>query len=240
MKIASYQAPLCSTNMAGEIGLIQKQIKKCETGGVDVLCCPESILGGLADNVERPADIAINSVNGDLERIVGPLSSNAVAVIVGFTEMTGDGMLYNSAAVLCRGDILGIYRKQHPAIRRSVYAAGELTMVFDVPGLRFGILICNDSNFTGHAAEIASLGAAVLFIPSNTALPAGRPDVAAKTRSVDIALAADFGLCVARADVAGSIGGMTSPGTSAIVAADGSILVEAAPFSEDLIIAEID
>jgi hypothetical protein len=31
--------------------LIRDRIKWCETEGVDILCCPEAVLGGLADDV---------------------------------------------------------------------------------------------------------------------------------------------------------------------------------------------
>jgi hypothetical protein len=40
------------------IGLIADQVKTCESIGVEFLCCPEGILGGLADYASRPYEIA--------------------------------------------------------------------------------------------------------------------------------------------------------------------------------------
>ena len=45
------------------------------------------------------------------------------------------------------GSCVGIYRKRHPAIRRSIYAAGTELPVFRRDDLTFGIVICNDSNY---------------------------------------------------------------------------------------------
>ena len=42
------------------ISLIAERVKACEAAGVEVLCCPEAVLGGLADYSDCPADLAID------------------------------------------------------------------------------------------------------------------------------------------------------------------------------------
>lgn len=64
MKVAAYQAPLAPGPINQVLSLIRKQIDRCETLGVEILCCPEAVLGGLADYVERPSEIAIDG-SGD-------------------------------------------------------------------------------------------------------------------------------------------------------------------------------
>lgn len=78
---------------------------------------------------------------GGLEALLRPLASDAVTTIVGFTERSAAGRLYNSAAIFHRGAVVGVYRKRHPAIRRSVYRPGADGPVFTVRGLTFGILV---------------------------------------------------------------------------------------------------
>lgn len=51
--------------------------------GVQVLCCPEGILGGLADYARRPDEIAIDVQNGQLERLLTPIASETVTTILG-------------------------------------------------------------------------------------------------------------------------------------------------------------
>ena len=88
---------------------------------------------------------------------------------MGFTEVTGTGRLYNTAAVFHKGSVIGLYRKLHPAINRSIYDAGDQMPVFRVGGLMFGIVICNDSNYPEPARVMASKGATALFIRPTTA-----------------------------------------------------------------------
>jgi predicted amidohydrolase len=102
------------------LALIREQVDRCESAGVDILCCPGGILGGLADYAPRPADIAIDVAAGDLDERLAPLASARVTTILGFTEIDREGRLFNAAAVFQRGSVAGVYRKWHPAINRSI------------------------------------------------------------------------------------------------------------------------
>lgn len=56
MKVAAYQAPLLPAgSMNRALRLIRGQITRCESAGVEILCCPEAVLGGLADYASHPA-----------------------------------------------------------------------------------------------------------------------------------------------------------------------------------------
>ena len=57
------------------IELIQKRVKWCESEGVTILCCPEAILGGLADYSPQPVDFAIDVERGQLGTVLAPLAS---------------------------------------------------------------------------------------------------------------------------------------------------------------------
>jgi predicted amidohydrolase len=219
--------------------LIRDRVKWCETEGVDILCCPEAVLGGLADDAQSPVDFAINVESGQLQALLAPLASQSVTAIVGFTETAGGGKLYNAAAVFHDGRIIGIYRKRHPAIRRSVYSAGDESPVFTLGPLSFGIMICNDSNFPELATDMAARGARVLFLPTNNSLPPERADVVAASRAVDIARARDNEVMIVRADVAGRRADRVSIGSSAIVDARGTVLRTAEALSEDILVAEV-
>ena len=133
-----------------------------------------------------------------------------------------------------------MYRERHPAIRRSIYRAGDQIPVFTAGGLTFGILIRNDSSFPELARNMVSQGAAALFVPTNNGLPAERADVVEDARRVDVALAMENRVAVIRADVAGSADGRVSHGASAIVGPDGTVLQASRRLTQDLLIADID
>ncbi|HMG78102.1 MAG TPA: carbon-nitrogen hydrolase family protein [Xanthobacteraceae bacterium] len=237
MKVAAYQAPLLPGGSMAALALISDRVKWCESEGVDILCCPEAVLGGLADDAQCPADFAIDA--GQLNALLAPLASKSVTTIVGFTETAGAGTLYNAAAVFRDGKVFGIYRKRHPAIRRSAYSAGDQSPVFTVGALSFGIMICNDSNFPALATDMVARGARAIFVPSNNSLPPERADVVALSRAVDIACARDNAVTIVRADVAGRTADRVSFGSSAIVDARGMVLRAGEALREDTLVAEI-
>jgi len=240
MKIAAYQAPLLAAGSMDGLALIRARVQWCEAHGITILCCPEAILGGLADYAEDPMQFAIPADGRQLETLLAPLASDTVTTIVGFTELTAEGRLYNSAAVLERGSVVGVYRKVHPAINRSIYQAGSEVPVFRAGELTFGIVICNDSNYPELATNMAAQGATVLFIPTNNGLPPQRPHakLVARAREVDIQTAIENKMWVIRADVAGRTDALVSHGSSEIVDPNGRVVQTARHFSEDLLVAE--
>ena len=241
MKVAAYQAPLRATGSVDVIGLIREQVDRCESEGVEILCCPEGVFGGLADYASRPADIAVDVGAGQLDALLAPLASDRVTTILGFTEIGRGGRLYNSAAVFHKGSVVGTYRKLYPAINSSVYEAGDTLPVFAVGDLTFGIIICNDSNYYEPARVMAAKGAAALFVPANNGLPPTKagPELVARARNCDIARAVENSVWVIRADVAGRTERLVSYGSSGIVDPDGMVLRSARQLGPDLIVADI-
>lgn len=234
-------APLLAAGSWGALDLVRARVQACESEKVGILCCPEALLGGLADQSEDPLRFAISVRTGQLAGVLAPIASDVTTTIVGFTELGEDGQLYNAAAVFHRGTVTGVYRKRHPAIRQSVYRAGSDVPVFRVGALTFGIAICNDSNFPELATQLASRGATVLFVPSNNALPPrkGGSQIVTESRRVDVANAIANGMWVVRADVAGRAGPLMSHGSSAIVDPTGTVVQSALALREDVIAATV-
>jgi len=217
-------------------------VEWCEARGVAILCCPEAILGGLADDAADPMEFAIDAHSDGLRNALAPLASDTVTTIVGFTEMAATGRLYNTAAIFHEGSVVGLYRKLDPAINRSIYEAGNRMPVFQVGGLTFGIVICNDSNYLEPARIMAARGATALFVPTNNGLPAEKTyaDLTTHARNVDIARAVENSMWVVRADVAGQAAGLTSAGASGIVDPDGMVRQAAKQSAEDVLVVDLD
>ena len=242
MRVAAYQAPLVPAGSMDALNLIRTQVRRCEAEGVTILCCPEAVLGGLADSCENPTQFAITADSAQLDSVLATLASDTVTTIIGFTELAADGRLYNSAAVFHQGSVAGIYRKLYPAMNRSIYEAGREIPVFRIGDLTLGIVICNDSNYFEPARLMAAQGATALFVPTNNGLPPARArvELVAQARNVDIARAVENGMWVIRADVAGRTSELVSFGSSGIVDPDGMIVQSAQSFSHDLLVAEIN
>jgi len=237
VKVAAYQGPLLPVGVSAEIELLQRQVRRCEEEEVTLLCCPEAFIGGLADHASRPSEVGMPLV--ELARALAPLASDRVGVIVGFTELSDQGELYNTAALFWCGEIIGTYRKMYPAIRKSVYSPGRGATVFRIGEASIGILICNDSNHPHVARSLVAEGARVLFIPTNNALPPALAEVTAAARKVDRVTARENNVWVVRADVAGESNGLISYGSSAITDPSGVVVCAGGRLSEDLLIADV-
>ena len=76
MRVAAYQAPLLASGSRDGLELIRRQVKRCEAQGVALLCCPEAILGGLADWSGHPPEFALSIDTGELASTLAPLASD--------------------------------------------------------------------------------------------------------------------------------------------------------------------
>jgi predicted amidohydrolase len=108
--------------------------------------------------------------------------------------------------------------------------------------LKFGIVICNDSNYVEPARLMAARGAAALFVPTNTGLPSTRAggELVDQARNVDIASAIENSVWVIRADVVGRTDELTAYGSWGIVDPNGVVVQSARGLIDELIIAEVD
>ncbi|GAS97479.1 nitrilase/cyanide hydratase and apolipoprotein N -acyltransferase [Mycolicibacterium canariasense] len=224
------------------VELIREQLTQCERVGVELLCCPEAILGGLAheSDGQSPHDVAV-SVK-ELRRLLAPLTSSPVATVVGFTEHADDGQLYSSAAFLADGAVQAIYRKVYPGYR-TVIRAGTQLSVFTFRGAVMGIMICNDLWYVEPARILASKGAAVILVPTNSGhLRNALLDNRFRNRSetLPVARAVDNTVSVVVADIAGEQQGRAALGSSRIIDPDGALLCAANPREVGLIAATID
>ena len=65
MKIAAYQAPYLPFGSGEAIELIRQQLIVCDENRVEMLCCPEAVIGGLAQESdgESPAEVSCRSIS---------------------------------------------------------------------------------------------------------------------------------------------------------------------------------
>lgn len=92
-------------------------------------------------------------------------------ICYGFAEASD--ALYNSAALIGPGGLVGLYRKTHLFSRETViFTPGNLGFpVFDLPFGRVGIMVCFDWIYPEAARSLALQGAAVILHPSNLVTP---------------------------------------------------------------------
>ncbi|MBA8826106.1 putative amidohydrolase [Saccharopolyspora lacisalsi] len=195
--------------------------------GAEVIVLPELVTSGYRlESVAEAASVAIPAED-PLFAEWGRAAPEAV-VVGGFCELGADGRLYNSAAVLDRGELVAVYRKTHLwDSEKSLFTPGaEAPPVLDTSGGRIGVLICYDLEFPELTRILALEGAELLAVPTNWPLlprPAGErvPEVV-----VAMAAARVNRIAIACCDRSGTErGGAWNEGTS-IVGPDGWVRAE--------------
>lgn len=93
-------------------------------------------------------------------------------IVWGMAERDGD-RFFNSAVLVHNGFFLGKYRKIHLFLdEKDLFSPGDLPLtVWDVDGIRIGVMICFDWAFPEAARTLAFRGAQVIAHPANLVLP---------------------------------------------------------------------
>lgn len=244
MRVAAFQAPFLPFGSFSAVELIAERIEACDALDVDLLTCPEGIVGGLAleSDGHDPDRVALSVADGQLAEVVAAWRPRSTTVVAGFTERDEHGRLFSAAAVVAPSGILAVIRKVFPGYR-TVIAAGTELAVHDLAGAPTGIVVCNDLWYVEPARVLAARGAALLLVPTNSGhvrdLDAAG-SLVARGRSLPVARAVDTSTTVVVADVAGRQHGRTALGTSVIVDPDGRVVAAIEPDAVGLVVADVE
>lgn len=250
----------CDLNAERIIELIKQAAEK----GVKVVCFPELCITGYTCGDLFGQELLINSAMSALMKIKDDTKSLDIISIVGLPVFSS-GKLYNAAAVLYHGEIMGITAKQNipnygefyeqryfsgdNGFRSETYDfAGERItaderIIFTCKNMRdfsFGVEICEDLWVAGSPSEtLARNGAAIIFNLSASDEIIGKADyrrTLIKAKSGTLTAAYVY----SDAGIGESTQDMVFSG-HCIIAENGSVIAEKKPFTgEKLLIADID
>ena len=228
MRAAIYQSALAGLTPAERIDRLAAAIGGADA---DLILAPELFLSGYAvgDALRKNAEPADGP---SASRIANLARSHRKAVVYGFPEREGTEV-YNAALVIGPdGAALAHHRKLAipPGFELDYFTPGSGLTLFAFGGLKFGLLICYDSEFPEAVRATAEAGAEAILVP--TALGAQWSVVAEK---VIPARAFENGIYMLYANHAGREGDVTFLGSSCIVGPDGRDLARAG--AEEAIIA---
>lgn len=155
----------------GNLGKVSRLVKKAKSG---IIVLPELFNTGYTFTSRKEAlRLAEKAEKGPTSETLAELSERMKSTIIaGFAEKS-DSEVYNSALVLSRGELLGVYRKAHLFYREKIwFAQGNMGFrVFNTADGNIGVMICFDWIYPEAARILALKGAEVIAHPSNLVLP---------------------------------------------------------------------
>ncbi len=238
-RLAMAQMNATVGDLDGNSERIVAAIRDARDLGADLVAFPELALPGYPpeDLLLKPQFIRENS--DQLLQIAA--ECQGIAAIVGFIDADAD--IYNAAAVIYDGKVVGIYRKMYlPNYgvfdEDRYFAAGSECPVYKINGTQAGVNICEDIWYaTGPAVVQRAAGAELIVNINGSPFHAGKRAFREKMLATR---AADNGLFVAYVNLVGGQDELVFDGASIILGPDGEIVAEAEQFEEQLLIADLE
>jgi len=239
VKVAACQVPDLCEDLDASLAWMRRFAKEAEGQGACLVCFPECFLQGyLCD--ERARHHAMGLSSPAFEAVLERLADLTPMLVFGMIESDGD-FLFNAAAVVREGRLLGRYRKTHLLSGERIFKPGSEYPVFQVDGLTFGINICYDTNFAETASALADRGARLIVCPSNNMMGLAKAmaykDVHNRVRA-DRTKETDMWLI--SSDVTGGSDGRLALGPTAVINPKGEVVTQVSPGETGLVTAEID
>jgi NAD+ synthetase len=224
-----------AARIAGMIGDARDRL------GADLVLFPELALSGYPpeDLLYRPS--FLQDCDAALQAIAA--QAHGIVAVVGWPQAAG-AVVYNAASVLRDGGIEATYRKRE----LPNYAVFDERRYFDVDpdrddclfevrGVRVGVVICEDLWFAEPIASTVAKGAQLVLVPN--ASPFER-DKHAQRDALLAQRVAETGVAIAYLNLVGGQDALVFDGASVVADADGSLSPAAAAFTDQWLLVEFD
>ncbi len=212
---------------------------QARAAGATLVVTPELSLCGYPpeDLILRPAFVA--ACANELAALAAQVTAGVL--LVGFPERH-EGKRHNSMAVIRGGRVEQVYRKQclpnyTVFDEQRYFTPGDAPCVFDVEGLRFGLVICEDIWFPAPAARAQTAGAQVLLVANGSPYHTRQQ---ALRREQTVSRAVETGLPIVYVNRVGGQDELVFDGASFVLDADGALAQQLPAWHEAVAIVDFD
>ncbi len=240
IRLALCQIDAVVGDVSGNTERIAAAMREASAAGARIAVFPELAISGYP-----PEDLLLRErFLRDCRDAIGDLAADApdgLVAVVGWPERDED--VYNAAAILDGGNVVGSYRKMHlpnygvfDELRYFQEGPGPTT--FAVDGHRIGLTICEDIWQPSDPLEREALSGARLILNLSAS-----PYDLGKGERRERMLATRARDNVAAIAYCGLVGGqdeLVFDGRSAVLGHDGAVLARAKEFEEDLLLCNVD
>lgn len=246
MRIGHWQLESKPGDFDGNLAKVVSGLERADQERLQIVCFPECFLTGYPDTESEARAVAISADSSQFMKFLDQVSRFEATLIVGFNERRGPD-LYNTAAVVTKGHVLGLYSKCSAYM--PFHKQGREFPVFERDGVKFGVVICSDGGFIEPTRILALKGAKIVFAPHYNYIGKGhllrhftdvRSDHTARAIENRVWFVRGNNVTLGETDPAIRGYDGVGYGDSYIVDPSGEILVRSRRHREDFIFADID
>ncbi|MFP3604742.1 NAD+ synthase [Paraburkholderia sp. SIMBA_053] len=262
-RIALAQINVTVGDFAGNVAKIVAAARDAHNAGAKLLVAPELALSGYPpeDLLLRPAFYTASAAAlADLAAQLKPFAGLHVIVghplrEVGDSAAQGHGNAnapiqrgvppvdtFNAASLLVDGKVAGTYRKQdlpntEVFDEKRYFASDAQPFVFELDGVRYGVVICEDAWHASSAQMAKAAGAQVLLIPNGSPFHLNKEAVRFDILRARIR---ETGLPMVYVNMVGAQDELVFDGGSFVLDAQGELVAKMPQFEEATAIVEFD
>jgi len=164
VKVGACQTPEIIGEPLKALDIMLRFAKEAEDKNVELLLFPECFLTGYILDETYMENYAYDFESEQFAVILKQLKHVKPVLVFGVGEKRS-GKYFNSAVVVNRGEIVGVYRKTHLIDPNELFfTPGKDYPIFEIKGLKYGINIYYDAQFADAAQAIADQGAQLLLL----------------------------------------------------------------------------
>ncbi|WP_433852251.1 NAD+ synthase [Stenotrophomonas nitritireducens] len=238
--LAQYDFPV--GDVAGNSARIVELVQVArDEYGADVVLFPELAISGYP-----PEDLLLRpSFLRDCEQAVARIAAQVqgIVAVVGWPQSTG-AVVYNAASVLRDGAVAATYRKRELP-NYAVFDERRYfdidpdggNCVFEVGGVKLGLLVCEDLWFAEPLAATVAEGAELVLVANASPYERGKH---AQRDALMAERSRDSGAAIAYVNLVGGQDALVFDGASVVADGDGTVHPAALAFAEEMLVAEYD
>jgi len=227
-------------DIPGNVKKILRVLRQSKKDGVSIVAFPELSIPGYP-----PEDLLLRGdfvrKNKEALRKIGSQTKGIVAV-VGFVD--GLNPIYNSAAVLANGRLVGVYHKMElPNYgvfdEKRYFACGTKDLVFRYRGIQIGVNVCEDIWIPHGSHRVQSDGGRTGLLINISSSP-----YRVNKKNVRLGmlrpLAKRYGAFYAYCNLVGGQDELVFDGHSLVLGPDGRTIAEGKAFEEDMLTVDLE
>ena len=241
LRIGIAQINLTVGDIEGNKRKILKYIDRAAKERCNIVVFPElSITGYPPQDLLLKTQFIEDNLSA-LHEIIKKTRRKDVVSILGFVDVEED--IYNSAAIIYKGELKGVYRKRFlPTYgvfdEDRYFKAGRTHGLFLIDGVKVGVNICEDIWYPDGPGWIQSLhGASVIINLSASPYYVGKREFRKRMISTR---ASDYASFIFYANLVGGQDELVFDGGSMVFDEEGNLISQGEIFEEDFIITDIE
>jgi predicted amidohydrolase len=214
-------------------------VEAVRSSDADLLVIPELATSGYFFETTEEMRRMAEPADGPTSRALTDAARESnCTVVYGLAEQRGPHY-FNSAVLINADGVAGVYRKVHLFNEETLHftPGDEDFPLFEVGGVKVGLLVCFDHMYPEAARTLALAGAQIICHPSNLVIPE-YAQLTSRVRALENRvfwiLANRWGKEYAHGD------SLEFTGVSQVVNSRGKVLIRAAAAEDDLSAVEID